>query len=127
MFQHTATRRWLLLTDDESIHTMQVSTHSHPKVAAIATVSVGDKDKVSTHSHPKVAAKKKNIICEITNVSTHSHPKVAAKMSYSIRLMMLKFQHTATRRWLPLLGVGSYFAQKVSTHSHPKVAAPQRA
>ena len=56
-----------------------VSTHSHPKVAA----SFKDRDKirhlVSTHSHPKVAAIVLFIFFYFCRVSTHSHPKVAAQ------------------------------------------------
>ena len=33
-----------------------VSTHSHPKVAAMALVNIRLENDVSTHSHPKVAA-----------------------------------------------------------------------
>ena len=33
------------------------------------------------------------------------------------------FQHTATRRWLPLIAYNGKHEQIVSTHSHPKVAA----
>ena len=34
----------------------EVSTHSHPKVAAATWIKFINFDKVSTHSHPKVAA-----------------------------------------------------------------------
>ena len=34
-------------------------------------------------------------------VSTHSHPKVAASLM-SVFLLTKRFQHTATRRWLPV-------------------------
>ena len=101
-FQHTATRRWLLfkrlyfppiarfntqppeggcLKHTHSIWRYRVSTHSHPKVAAVSpspsicliaqfqhtatrrwllfTVAVERWDYiVSTHSHPKVAARR---------------------------------------------------------------------
>ena len=56
--------------------------------------------KVSTHSHPKVAAQKKRQFVWGNNVSTHSHPKVAA-LGRKWTNKMLRFQHTATRRWLP--------------------------
>ena len=36
---------------------------------------------VSTHSHPKVAAGLKDNAGNFTPVSTHSHPKVAATVS----------------------------------------------
>ena len=57
---------------------LAVSTHSHPKVAALGVHNWSHGIKVSTHSHPKVAA---NIMMSVSvkrEVSTHSHPKVAA-------------------------------------------------
>ena len=55
-------------------------------------------------------------------VSTHSHPKVAA-MSIEQEPEVKKFQHTATRRWLPTDKFKPDDLFSVSTHSHPKVAA----
>ena len=101
--------------------------------------------KVSTHSHPKVAAIAKDHDLKLKFVSTHSHPKVAATI-FSIRSLIVvsfntqppeggcgvwtpdayankSFQHTATRRWLRLSSRGTYQRNCVSTHSHPKVAA----
>ena len=57
---------------------LEVSTHSHPKVAAILGCRVITRHIVSTHSHPKVAAKKAISAKTKIGVSTHSHPKVAA-------------------------------------------------
>ena len=55
-----------------------VSTHSHPKVAAVeCTVGIMPVS-VSTHSHPKVAADNLQMLGGRQDVSTHSHPKVAA-------------------------------------------------
>ena len=56
MFQHTATRRWLPILQSNQEFIYIVSTHSHPKVAAIALKCKLLNLKVSTHSHPKVAA-----------------------------------------------------------------------
>ena len=56
MFQHTATRRWLLPDGWVSGDVAAVSTHSHPKVAARIFERLGIGYVVSTHSHPKVAA-----------------------------------------------------------------------
>ena len=80
---------------------------------------------VSTHSHPKVAAVRAPHFLSGAGVSTHSHPKVAAPTSQTARLQM-PFQHTATRRWLLVL-LFSKDLQQVSTHSHPKVAGNARA
>ena len=59
-----------------------VSTHSHPKVAALVFHAVSLLQAVSTHSHPKVAAFKRYALEAFGDVSTHSHPKVAALRSY---------------------------------------------
>ena len=77
-FQHTATRRWLRAIIKRIDITTNVSTHSHPKVAANSNAPALYQRKVSTHSHPKVAA-------------------IIVKLATNL---MLKFQHTATRRWL---------------------------
>ena len=78
MFQHTAPRRWLRLNMDRADKSTDVSTHSHPKVAAALVVSSSYLLLVSTHSHPKVAASKNSKWVFNKDVSTHSHPKVAA-------------------------------------------------
>ena len=75
MFQHTATRRWL-----------------HPNVIRKETTAP-----VSTHSHPKVAAIELERIYAYLKVSTHSHPKVAALASVCGKALNEWFQHTATR------------------------------
>ena len=78
LFQHTATRRWLPVACGALWVFYEVSTHSHPKVAAATWIKFINFDKVSTHSHPKVAAQELNKLNENLAVSTHSHPKVAA-------------------------------------------------
>ena len=97
-FQHTATRRWL----------------------AVA-VQAGAVDAVSTHSHPKVAAV---VLPEYMSGLQFQHTAtrrwllqhISANGSYML------FQHTATRRWLSRSG-SIDLTPRVSTHSHPKVAA----
>ena len=124
-FQHTATRRWLRNRRSKRLHGIRfntqppeggcaletrlnlliakVSTHSHPKVAASQNAGEGTGRIVSTHSHPKVAASIVNSVMRVSVVSTHSHPKVAALLPQSFEYCQDKFQHTATRRWLPFL------------------------
>ena len=99
-FQHTATRRWLLKLEAETAKFTEVSTHSHPKVAAFDPRNEKQPRSVSTHSHPKVAAQWRCVECLGKRVSTHSHPKVAAGTYGSTHKCHLLFQHTATRRWL---------------------------
>ena len=85
------------------IRANRVSTHSHPKVAALVKQPIVNAKLtfqhtatrrwlltticltrgacvVSTHSHPKVAAQAKAQVDGVQNVSTHSHPKVAANV-----------------------------------------------
>ena len=100
LFQHTATRRWLLSNAHCLASAACVSTHSHPKVAAPYMLDPQLAKDVSTHSHPKVAAPNSNNSLFISNVSTHSHPKVAAYCYYLSHQSHYLFQHTATRRWL---------------------------
>ena len=123
-----------------------VSTHSHPKVAAMFRLphhllrhcfntqppEGGCLLKylisrrpwyVSTHSHPKVAACAfAKSLFTVQRVSTHSHPKVAASWC-NLHKRKPAFQHTATRRWLHAHVMRDIREILVSTHSHPKVAA----
>ena len=107
---------------DDLIVSQCVSTHRHPKVAAVKVKLPLAATPVSTHSHPKVAASSSVFELAIPSVSTHSHPKVAAKSPYRDESnnvcfntqppeggcrpqpftpwRTLTFQHTATRRWL---------------------------
>ena len=80
-FQHTATRRWLLGHEWGMVRETNVSTHSHPKVAAYPQQKRSFNMWVSTHSHPKVAATTIHALENPNEVSTHSHPKVAASRS----------------------------------------------
>ena len=79
---------------------LEVSTHSHPKVAAVRAPHFLSGAGVSTHSHPKVAAHIQGKYRLIAGVSTHSHPKVAAYLAQQGLFGEDMFQHTATRRWL---------------------------
>ena len=122
-FQHTATRRWLPLDYAKSSKNLQVSTHSHPKVAAIEFIKELPTDD-SFNTQP---------------------PEGGCVPMYHVVKVLAWFQHTATRRWLPSGKTHRYrldvcfntqppeggclsknpgpCAGCVSTHSHPKVAA----
>ena len=100
-FQHTATRRWLLCL-------------SHPS---------GLSEPVSTHSHPKVAASKNKIIKQKYKCFNTQPPEGGCSLPTIKRDWIKRFQHTATRRWLPTGNKVSQSDNAVSTHSHPKVAA----
>ena len=122
MFQHTATRRWLLRRSKIKLEFVLVSTHSHPKVAASLPIlnvlyphsfntqppeggcllfCVGIYLMTCFNTQPPEGGCLFGLsITPLQIVSTHSHPKVAA----------------FCLRW-------SFFSATVSTHSHPKVAA----
>ena len=80
-----------------------VSTHSRAEAAAkIEEVGEWYLD-VSTHSHPKVAAPEHLLILDRSSVSTHSRTKAAANLGLISALNKIMFQHTAARRRLPFL------------------------
>ena len=124
MFQHTATRRWLLPDESDKLLSMVVSTHSHPKVAAIRLHHLKPYPLVSTHSHPKVAASYSDLIIwqyrgfqhtatrrwlqammkseECGYMSFNTQPPEGGCTVRIVDLQLFElFQHTATRRWLP--------------------------
>ena len=100
-FQHTATRRWLpqpftpwrTLTKFQHTATRRWLLLDLPYPLVCRLVS--------THSHPKVAAAADWSVRFNYPVSTHSHPKVAASETLQTAAIPHPFQHTATRRWLP--------------------------
>ena len=102
VFQHAATRRWLLT--EQYIHRTYgfVSTHSRPKAAAILCSPVINQSSVSTHSYSKVAA-----AIKIVN-----------------DLHFRRFQHTATRRWLPY-EVHSIFGIRPFQHTAARRRLPK--
>ena len=77
-FQHTATRRWLLVCFNSLIASTIVSTHSHPKVAAACYFLLTGAHRCFNTQPPEGGCKKSIIYNVKCNVSTHSHPKVAA-------------------------------------------------
>ena len=100
-FQHTATRRWLPLKSKVFSLDKTVSTHSHPKVAAIFTIA-------------------KIIIKSSFNTQP---PEGGCLFLRNKDGVLVAFQHTATRRWLRAVIQRTERIHSVSTHSHPKVAA----
>ena len=103
---------------------ISVSTHSHPKVAAPASLASAFKaNNVSTHSHPKVAAyAKRRYPCK-DHVSTHSHPKVAASVKISSNPFSSCFNTQPPEGGCLIIIAYKLWVLYVSTHSHPKVAA----
>ena len=101
---------------------IQVSTHSHPKVAAYLLHAVAAAAVVSTHSHPKVAADVLELKTEPWHVSTHSHPKVAALLPLAQQAAGEGF-NTQPPEGGCKVADHAFGLEGVSTHSHPKVAA----
>ena len=80
---------------------------------------------VSTHSHPKVAANRKILLKTITYSFNTQPPEGGCHLQLGSMIDWLRFQHTATRRWLRIVTATACANGSVSTHSHPKVAAPK--
>ena len=123
MFQHTATRRWLLKICVFSVR-FQSSFNTQPPEGGcdFAFPEVGTMV-VSTHSHPKVAA---NVVAWISRTIVlfqHTATRRWLPVLTTKSLWQTAFQHTATRRWLHDVLVKILTVGGVSTHSHPKVAA----
>ena len=122
-----------------------VSTLSHPKVAAGAITDTLKNKSVSTLSHPKVAAKGELYPNFGGRGFNTQPPEGGCPTAFSSANQLIrfntqppeggcwglcqkrsspaKFQHSATRRWLPLTISRSVAKEAVSTLSHPKVAA----
>ena len=86
--------------------TLRVSTHSHPKVAAVIQMNHNE-DFLSFNTQPPEGGCLIIIAYKlwVLHVSTHSHPKVAANDLYNPVFCHDRFQHTATRRWLQNLTI----------------------
>ena len=82
-----------------------------------------DWSEVSTHSHPKVAATGGVMRATGHTAFQHTATRRWLRLIEYVQSWAVEFQHTATRRWLPLANVKSKQNGIVSTHSHPKVAA----
>ena len=99
-FQHTATRRWLPIRQPAHRRIGAVSTHSHPKVAAICCACVICSAVVSTHSHPKVAATDAARRRLARGTLQHTATRRWLRPTKTDKQGVKSFQHTATRRWL---------------------------
>ena len=100
-----------------------ISTHSRPKAATRRAVHGATRGNVSTHSHPKVAAGVGRGASRHWISFNTQPPEGGCAFSMPQRIEKVRFQHTATRRWLHVDNAKSDLIVKVSTHSHPKVAA----
>ena len=105
MFQHTATRRWLLAID--FIPNLIISSFNTQPPEGGCKKSHPKRMDIVGFQH---TATRRWLLCRdfakiiSQRVSTHSHPKVAAGAINTTKLLKILFQHTATRRWLPTKG-----------------------
>ena len=101
LFQHTATRRWLLIAVIRK-STPDSGFNTQPPEGGCPSVLGYSRRVVSFNTQP---------------------PEGGCSRSFKKPRSFFAFQHTATRRWLlAKRGVGIN-SVRVSTHSHPKVAA----
>ena len=121
-FQHTATRRWLVLGFVTAVAEIPVSTHSHPKVAGRPACNIW-------HWHWfQHTATRRWLASSIadTDFLSSSFNTQPPEGGWGTRLGAVSvsrgFQHTATRRWLVFPCEQGRSEALVSTHSHPKVA-----
>ena len=123
MFQHTATRRWLHRPLNKVICARVVSTHSHPKVAALmhALLSL---IQMGFNTQPPEGGCITSLVKSGIEFSFNTQPpEGGCSLNRNVLIKYLKFQHTATRRWLHKEPKMEFKSYQVSTHSHPKVAA----
>ena len=124
LFQHTATRRWLHQCDHLVPLATPVSTHSHPKVAALmahwqAALRIPFQH-TATRRWLQTLLNRLNWQAKCFNTQP---PEGGCPGGSAIGCKFIMFQHTATRRWLQAKRSSFTQSISVSTHSHPKVAA----
>ena len=101
-FQHTAARRRLASITACPYLISDVSTHSRPKAAGFATITLIRVARGSFNTQPPEGGWETEIFVMFGRfVSTHSRPK-AAGPSARFRAYARPFQHTAARRRLEL-------------------------
>ena len=101
MFQHTATRRWLLVNAVFLRILGNVSTHSHPKVAA-NWQSYQALEQFSFNTQPPEGGCQNDRTFAAHTIGFNTQPPEGGCCKLLIlRCLDNKFQHTATRRWLP--------------------------
>ena len=105
-FQHTAARRRLQSAMAYRKLLRYVSTHSRPKAAAlVAGIYLIHSVRFNTQPPEGGCSLVNSSSISPRTVSTHSRPKAAAFCSYITAYPTIRFQHTAARRRLPLVGV----------------------
>ena len=102
-----------------------VSTHSHPKVAAVV-FSVYSRFRAFQHTATRRWLLGGYLLINQTgNVSTHSHPKVAASWPVRALIIWVCFNTQPPEGGCSAAADAPVPVEPVSTHSHPKVAAPK--
>ena len=123
MFQHTATRRWLPVQSVINFNKEYVSTHSHPKVAAGAQDDLQPILECFNTQPPEGGCEGEQHALLDSKQFQHTATRRWLPIIGQEYIPTVRFQHTATRRWLPAGKKYLFQMPLVSTHSHPKVAA----
>ena len=110
LFQHTATRRWLLEQQTHDVARIRVSTHSHPKVAALPRAKTFALIGFNTQP-PEGGCNTLIQYGKITVSFNTQPPEGGCFFPFGICTNKFLFQHTATRRWLPAMREGKGFNQ----------------
>ena len=123
MFQHTATRRWLLFPIC-SVHIFNVFQHTATRRWLLFPRNHATHCKQSFNTQPPEGG------CSMQTANSYStsqfqHTATRRWLQFiSLTVAYFsQFQHTATRRWLRINPLVIRDDRRVSTHSHPKVAA----
>ena len=112
-FQHTATRRWLLAPSRLSTAELQFQHTATRRWLQMRDYSFERAGKVSTHSHPKVAAVHSITIFHQSTCFNTLPPEGGCLRLKTKTAQKWMFQHTATRRWLQQLSL--YRSQRLSS------------
>ena len=123
LFQHTATRRWLLLVQSKAQPINGFNTQPPEGGCALFSSPLALSVIVSTHSHPKVAA--------YTHFEQHQErdsfntqpPEGGCLHLVGCCSSFARFNTQPPEGGCDLCDSGAYEFSQVSTHSHPKVAA----
>ena len=101
-FQHTATRRWLPHGKVGLVNKLEWFQHTATRRWLPLDYAKSSKNlQVSTHSHPKVAAQWQNSSLQIGCLFQHTATRRWLQEPEKGKKEKKEFQHTATRRWLP--------------------------
>ena len=126
VFQHTATRRWLHSPISGFRHGLARFNTQPPEGGCTLQVA-GKRRHCCFNTQPPEGGCLLRLFLQIAFARfQHTATRRWLPSGCSHDLSYYWFQHTATRRWLRLPSTSGGVFAIVSTHSHPKVAASRR-